>query len=173
MIVLACAAGASSHPTGTHSGFVSTVSGIEPPQPGLLVQVLGGHERLSVRNLTQKTVVVFDGRGEQAARLAPGQARTWADPRISYTGPPPEREGLVKKWRIAGEADGEPIAIVGFLGYRPPPAATAPEEDDGSLPAWALALTVVGGALAVAGALALPLLRRKGEGERRDTATER
>lgn len=172
MIVLACAASASAHPTGTYSGFVSTVSGIEPPQPGLLVAVLGGHERLSVRNLTQKTVVVFDEHDRQVARLAPGQAGSWADPRISHTGPPPEREGLVKEWRIPGEADGEAIAIVGFLGYRPPPDVTAPEEDN-ALPTGALALAIAGGALVLAAVLALPLRRRKGEDERGETATER
>jgi hypothetical protein len=158
---LACAAGAHAHGGGSHTGFVSTVSGIEPPQLGLLVQVLGGHERLSVRNLTQKTVVIFDEDGGEALRLAPGDSGSVADPRIGSTGPPPEEGEFVGDWRIPGEADGTPFVIVGFLGYRPPSGV---EEDDSGLPVWAIVLAAASGAIVVAAALALPLRRREGEG---------
>ena len=150
----------STHPTGTHVGFVSTVSGIEPRQLGLLVTVLGGHERLSVRNLTRKTVVIFDQDGGEALRLAAGDSGTMTDPRIGSTGPPPEEGEFVRDWRISGEANGEPFEIVGFLGYRPPPAAS---DDDSGLPRWAIP-AAVGGAIVLVVALALPLLRREGEG---------
>ncbi len=162
---------AHAHPTGSHTGFVSTVSGIEPPQLGLLVRVLGGHERLSVRNLTRKTVVVFDQEGDEALRLAPGRSGSVADPRIGSTGPPPEEGEFVRDWRIPGEADGQPFEIVGFLGYRAP--AVAQDESDSGLPGWAIVLAAVGGGIVLAAALALPLVRREGEDERASDATER
>jgi hypothetical protein len=101
-------------------GFVSTVSYVEPQVPGLLIRVIGGHERLSMRNLTQKPIVIFGADGRPTLRLEPGDAGAVADARIGATGPPPDQgEGeFVKNWRIAGEAGGEPFAIVGFLGYR-------------------------------------------------------
>lgn len=157
---LACAAAAHAHGEGPHVGFVATVSTIEPPQLGLLVDVIGGHERLSLRNLTQKTVVIFAPDGRPALRLAPGDSGSIADPRIGSTGPPPETGEFVKDWRITGEADGEPFEIVGFLGYRPP-RGEEPAEGSG-LPAWAIGLAVGVGAVVVA-ALALPLRRREGE----------
>lgn len=159
---LACAGAASGHGGGPHTGFVSTVSRIEPPQLGLLVQVLDGHERLSVRNLTQKTVVLFDEDGGTALRLAPGASGSVADPRIGSTGPPPEEGEFVKDWRVSGEADGQPFQIVGFLGYRPPPDAE--QENDAGLPVWAIVLAAAGGALVIAAALALPLRRREDKG---------
>jgi hypothetical protein len=69
--------------------------------------------------------------------------------------------------RITGEADGKPFAIVGFLGYRPPPAVSR----DARLPAWMIVLAGAGGALILAAALALPLRRREGEDERGEAAT--
>jgi hypothetical protein len=137
------------------------VSYIEPQLPGLLVQVLGGHERLSAANLTRKKVVIFNERDRPLVSIAPGKTRIWSEPRIGSAEAPPEREGLVRYWRIPGTADGEPFEIVGFLGYRPP---GQPAQDDGSgLPGWAIALAATGGALLLGGALALPLRRRKGE----------
>jgi len=161
LVAAAWTTGASAHTIGTHTGFVSTVSGIEPRLPGLLVNVLGGHQRLSVRNWTQKTIVIFDEQGRPAVRLEPGEGHAWPDRRIGYSGPPPEREGLVKKWRIPGEADGRPFQIAGFLGYRPP-AGSAPAGNAG-LPTWGIVLAGAVGAVVVAAALALPLWRRKGE----------
>jgi hypothetical protein len=159
--VLLAPAGAGAHEEGPHTGFVATVSGIEPPQLGLLVTVLGGHERLSLRNLTPKTVVIFAEGGEPRLRLAPGRSGSVSDPRIGSSGPPPDEGEFVKDWRIPGEADGERFEIVGFLGYRAP--ATGQEDDGSALPAWGVALLGVG-VLVVIVALALPLGRRKGEG---------
>ena len=161
IVALVAAPAGRAHPGGTHTGFVSRVSYIEPQLPGLLVQVLGGHERLSAANLTRKKVVIFNERDRPLVSIAPGKTRIWSEPRIGSAEAPPEREGLVRYWRIPGTADGEPFEIVGFLGYRPP---GQPAQDDGSgLPGWAIALAATGGALLLGGALALPLRRRKGE----------
>ena len=158
------------HPTGTHTGFVSTVSGIHPPQPGLIVSVFGGHERLSVRNFTRENVVLFGQNGDPVLRLEPGAARAIADPRIGSTGPPPDEGEFIKDWRIVGTANGERFEIVGFLGYRPPAGATAAQDD--GLPAWAIAVALVAGTLVLGAALALPLWLRKDEGVR-PRSTER
>jgi hypothetical protein len=161
------ATSAHAHGGGTHVGFVSTVSYIEPQVPGLIIRVIGGHERLSLRNLTHKTIVIFGTDGRPALRLQPGGAGEVADPRIGSTGPPPDEGEFVKNWRIDGEAAGEPFAIVGFLGYR----SAAPDADADEAPArdthegtspWTIA-AAVGGAVLLAAALALPLRRRKGE----------
>ena len=157
---------ARAHGTGSHSGFQARVSYVEPMQPGLLVQVLGGHQWLSVRNWTAKTVVLFDARGRIELRLRPGQTRSVADPRIGPRGPPPNREQLVRTWRIRGTADGEPFVIVGFLGYRPPDAAAT----EGHTGAWKIVLGVGAGVLVLGAALALPLLR-KGESDPEERPT--
>lgn len=162
VLVLACTAVAEAHDGGRHTGFVATVSGIEPQLPGLLVSVAGSHERLAFRNLTSKRVVLFGEDGKPSLRLAPGRSGSVSDARIGSAGPPPVRGEFVKDWRIPGTADGEPFEIVGFLGYRPPPGA---EHDGGvGLPAWGVALAAGMGALVVVTALALPRRRRKGEG---------
>jgi hypothetical protein len=161
VLSLACAGSAYAHGGGTHTGFQSRVSVIEPFLPGLLVEVLGGHERLSVTNLTEKQVVILDERGEQLVSIDPGGTRAWAEPRIGSTEEPPEEEGLIRNWQIRGSADGEPFVIRGFLGYRPPAQAAA-ETADGGAPTWAIVVAGVAGALVVAAALAVPLLRRGG-----------
>lgn len=168
LAALAVAAGAHAHPMGTHTGLASRVSSIEPPLPGLLVDVLGGHERLSVRNWTQRTVIIDDGAGRPLARIAPGESRVWREPRIGWAGALPEREGLVRRWRIAGRAAGRRFEIVGFLGYRPPVSAS---DEDGA-PTWAI-VTAAAVALLLAAGLVLPLVRRENEAERRETARER
>ena len=167
LLALLAAGAAHAHTTGIHTGFVSTVSGIDPPLPGLLVRVVAGHERLSVQNWTERTVVLYDEDGGVAARLAPGEGHAWADPRIDWEGPPPGGETRLRDWRIEGEADGERFAIAGFLGYRPPEAAAEEEAAGGAgWPGWATAAVLVGGGVLAAVALALPLVRRKGEGVR-------
>jgi hypothetical protein len=166
---LLTATSARAHPSGTHTGFQSTVSYIEPQLPGLLVRVLGGHEQLSVENLTQKSVVILDEQGRPVLRIPPGRTRIWPEPRIGSAEAPPEREGLVRNWRIRGTADGRPFAIVGFLGYRPP----ASEANDGDVPMWAIATAAGASVLILAAALALPFWRREREGEQQESATER
>jgi hypothetical protein len=147
---------ASAHPTGSHTGFVSTVSTIDPPLHGLLVRVIGGHEHVSVTNLTDKSIVIFDAEGDPLVRIAPRETEVWREPRVGATDEPPEREGLVRNWRIPGTADGERFEIVGFLGYRPPPGASGPDERS----RWTIVLAAAFGALVIAAGVALPLMRR-------------
>lgn len=162
VVALACTAFAEAHDGGGHTGFVATVSGVEPHVPGLLVSVAGGHERLAVRNLTSKTVVIFGEAGRPSLRLAPRRSGSVSDRRIGSAGLPPEHGEFVKNWRIPGEASGKPFEIVGFLGYRSPPGEDR-DGGDGS-PAWIVALATGVGTLMLVTALALPLRRRKGEG---------
>jgi hypothetical protein len=127
---------------------------IEPFIPGLLVQVVGGHEGLSVANLTDKTIVILDERGKPFVRIGPRKTETWAEPRIGATEEPPEEEGLIRNWRIRGTADGEPFEIVGFLGYRPPPGSA--EEGSGHT---ALAIVLAVGVLTLGALIAFRLRR--------------
>ena len=166
-VALVCAGAAAAHTSGPHTGLVGTVSGTHPVVPGLIVQLIGAHERISVRNFTQNEVVLFGPGGDVVERLKPGEGRAWVDPRVRYTGPPPTKEGLVKSWQIPGETGGRRFVIEGFLGYRPPPGS----KDGGVLPTWAIAALVAAGLVVVAAALALPLMRRKGEDERREGTT--
>jgi hypothetical protein len=155
VLSLAGAAGAHAHEGGPHTGFAARVSVIEPFLPGLLVQVTGGHERLSVANLTDKTVVILDDRGRPFVRIPPGKTRVWAEPRIGATEEPPEKEGLVRNWRIRGTADGEPFQMRGFLGYRP---EGRQNDDSGGLAAFAIVLAA--GLLTLGALVAVRLSRR-------------
>ena len=150
------APGGLAHGTGTHVGFVSTVSTIDPPLHGLLVRVIGGHEHVSVTNLTDKSIVIFDAEGDPLVRIAPRETKVWREPRVGAADEPPDREGLVRNWRITGTADGEAFVILGFLGYRPPPEV----EDEDDLPGWAIPLAAVAGTLLLIAAITVPLLRR-------------
>ena len=148
---------AHAHGGGSHSGFQARVSYLEPVQPGVLIQVLDGHVRLSLANLTQKTIVVPGAEGRPTVRVRPGRTEVWVEPRIGATEAPPKREGLVRNWTIPATAGGTPFTIVGFLGYRPPPAA-AKTGDDG-VPTWVVVAAVAAGVIVLAAALAVPFLR--------------
>jgi hypothetical protein len=165
LVTAACVAAglARAHGTGAHSGFQARVSYLEPSQPGVLVQVLGGHVRLSLANLTQKTIVVPGAEGRRDVRIRPGRTEVWVEPRIGATEAPPTREGLVRNWTIPATADRVPFDIVGFLGYRPPADMAVAEEDDGGTSVWLIAAAIGGGVLVLAAALAVPLLRRDPE----------
>jgi hypothetical protein len=154
---------ASAH--GTHyEGYVSVVERMVPLHPGLLVDIIGGNERVAVRNLTRSTVVFLDERGKAVVTLAPGDARVWHEPRIhAPQGPPPEQSGLIRRWQIAGKSDGRPFVVKGFLGYAVPPGQPVASDDEWTSTGRIAALTGLG--VIVLAALALPLVvRRKGEG---------
>jgi hypothetical protein len=175
-LALACPAASAAHGTGHEDGFRSTVSEIEPPVPGLLASVVGGDQLLAIRNWSGRTVTLLgadgrpflrfsanrverrtDGRWELVKR---GSSYAFHDSRIHVVGPPPERSGVVRDWRVPGIANGGPFSIEGFLGYRAP--AAPPPADDGGLPTWAPVAAAGVGVLAVA-ALALAHRRRRGE----------
>jgi hypothetical protein len=158
--VLFIAPSAQAHRTGSHSGLISTVSYVDPLVPGLLVRVLDGHVRLSVANLTKQDVYILDGRGRRVQRVPAGRTRVWREARVGANEKTPEREGLIRYWRIPGTTGGKRFQIIGFLGYRAPAHATT--SDDG-VPTWVIALGVLGGAALLAGALAVPLVVRRGE----------
>lgn len=167
LVLAACAAAAlfvtpcaQAHRTGAHSGLISTVSYVDPLVPGLLVRVLDGHVRLSVANLTKQDVYILDGRGRRVQRVPAGRTRVWREPRVGANETKPDRDGLIRYWRIPGTTGGKHFEVIGFLGYRAP--AGAASGDDG-LPTWVIVLVALGGAALLAGALALPLVVRRGE----------
>jgi hypothetical protein len=160
-VAVACAGAASAHEGGAHTGFAARVSVIEPFLPGLIVTVVGGHERLSVSNLTDKRIVILGDRGEPFVRIGPGKTEVWTEPRIGANAEPPEEEGLVRNWRIRATADGEPFRIDGFLGYRPPPGAGAEEDGDEGFGLAALAVFGGIGVLLLAGLAGLHLRSRQ------------
>jgi hypothetical protein len=180
LVALSLLAGAAVRDADAHGGtpgpgYRSTVSGIEPPLPGLLVQVLDG-EVLSVRNWTGKKVLIDGADGEPLLRFVAGEVQqrdgrawrtvrrgtshTWHDPRVHGAGPTPDRSGLVTRWSVPGTADGRPFVIQGFIGYTKPAGERG---DEDGLSAVATAGIVAVGILALA-ALALPLVLRKDKG---------
>ena len=146
-IGLAWAGSAAAHGIGVHSGLVNTIVGTEPLVPGIRAQIRGTHESIVVRNYTPNAVVFFGGDGRPFKRLAPGETETWKEPRIAWTGPVPKQQGPLKRWRIPGETDGRRFAIVGFLGYVPPPTEPSGAETS----PWLIAGAVAGGVLALLG----------------------
>jgi len=148
VLALVCTGAAAAHGIGPHAGLDSTVVGTEPLLPGLLVTVVRAHEKLLVRNFTTEQVVLFDARGRPLARLASGERAEWADPRITWSGPVPTDPRKLKDWRIRGEADGKPFAIVGFPGHVPP--AGDPSGGAGTSP-WLIAGAIAGAVLAFLG----------------------
>jgi hypothetical protein len=158
--VLLVAPSAQAHRTGAHSGLISTVSYVDPLVPGLLVRVLDGHVRLSVANLTKQDVYILDGRGRRVRQVPAGRTRVWREPRVGANETTPEREGLIRYWRIPGTTGGKRFQIIGFLGYRAPAQAAS---DDSGVPTWVVVLGALAGAGLLAAALAFPLVVRRGE----------
>ncbi len=154
------------------SGYVSTVSALDPPVLGVSVNVLGGDKRLRLSNYSGKTVVVLGYAGEPFLRfgkdgvfrnvrspstaaplwrkVATGVSFDWHDRRIHWPAsePPegvreePDKAHLVFNWRVPARADGKAFAIEGFLGYVPGSNVDAGRD-------WLLAL-LGGGGIALA-----------------------
>ena len=143
--------------------------------------MLGGDDKLSVRNWSGKTVLVLDPRGAPMFRFTPeavyrrvggswrlvnrGTSFAWHDTRIHWPGtePPdavreaPERDHMLGSWRIPASVEGRRVAIEGVIGWSAQPAVE-PEDDAGS--PWLVRAAVSGGLLAAA-ALALPVLLQR------------
>lgn len=108
--------------------------------------VLG--DQILLSNLSPEPVVILDPAGRPFIRVPSGKSHTWHDVRVVSTGdPPPPSPGVgerdprvVKHWRVPGRAGGQQFAIVGFLGWAPPPESA----DEGVSP-----LLLVGGAFAL------------------------
>ena len=143
-------------PGATESGYVSNVSDIRPAILGLEARVLGGQDRLFVRNWRRKRVVITSG--GRAVVIAPGASRTLHDHRIGwfFTEPPPVvrrdpgKSHYVRAWRVPGTADGRPFVIRGYLGYAPP--SEAAEDDRGWIVPAAIGAAGVGLLAGVVGA---------------------
>jgi len=81
LITLAAPAAGAAHGGSVLTGYVSTVSAVEPPVLGVNALVLGGDDRLRISNYSGKTIVVlgyegesylrFDGRGVWANTRSP------------------------------------------------------------------------------------------------------
>jgi hypothetical protein len=195
---------------GVARGYVSTVATIEPHVLGLSAFVVGGDDRLLLRNLSGRVIVIRGYDGEPYLRFSPGgvdenvrspatylnrvrfprrpapavadpsatptwrrvaggSTYAWHDHRIQWMqGTPPrlvaaapERPHKIFDWRVPGTADGKPFAVVGFLGYAPPPAQPAEREDDGDSDSpWVLPAAAAAGALALV-ALLFDAIRRR------------
>jgi hypothetical protein len=175
---LLAASSAAGHGGHDASGYVSTVTAIRPAVPGLTAVVLDGDRLISVRNWSNRTVVVLDARRRPLFRFAPdgvfrraaggwlllkrGTSYTWHDPRIHWGAaePPavvtraPHEPHLIRNWRIGATVDGTPVAIEGSLGWAPTAPAAANETR-----AWLVPALVGVGVLAAAG-VALAAIHR-------------
>jgi hypothetical protein len=183
VVALAWSATGPAHGLRHQPGYVATVTSIRPAVPGLTATILGGDELLSIRNWSNRTVVVLDARGRPLVRLAAdgvsrhtqrgwqlvkrGTTYTWHDPRIHWgrAQPPavvarePLQPHVIASWSIRATVDGRPLRIDGSLGWLPAASAAAREGGNGSTAGWLVALVVLGSLLG-AGALAVSLLYR-------------
>jgi hypothetical protein len=193
-VAVATAPAALGHgPFGPATGYVSSVTSIEPNVLGLQASVVG--DQLLVRSWSTKTVTILgpDGRpylrfgrrgifassGFGWKRISGGTSYGWHDPRVRWTGRQapeavrrhPEQAHLLRAWRVRGSADGKPFVIRGLLGYAPPPATTS----DSRWRTW-LAAALGGGAAAALAFLvrrSRSRLAQAGPGSASVTATRR
>ena len=126
-LVSAGAASAHNPGVGIPTGYVATVSGIQPNIVGVRATTVLG-DQIAVSNLSRRPVVILDRNGRPFMRITNGRTKTWHDARVIETGPPPPpRPGaaateprFVKNWTIPGRAGARSFAINGFLGWVPP-----------------------------------------------------
>jgi hypothetical protein len=170
--------GLAHEPSGTRSGYVSSVTEIRPSILGLQASILGTQERLLVRNWSGKVVIIFghsrrplfrlDERGifqfdgVRWRNLRAGTSFSWHDHRIGWfqsalpevVRRAPDESHYIRAWTVPGTADGQPFVIRGLLGYAPPPAAAKSRK-------WMLPTAVgLAALLIVAGVGARQLWRR-------------
>lgn len=126
-------------------GYISTVIEIRPAVLGLSATVLGGDELLSLRNWSNRTVVILGADGRPLFRFADnrvyrpvedgwrllkrGTGHAWHDSRIHWNGPTPpaavleapERDHSIAPWRIPALVDGRRVVIRGVIGWAAQP----------------------------------------------------
>jgi hypothetical protein len=111
IVALAGPAGAAGHSGTRLTGYVSTVSALDPPVLGVNAIVLGGDDRLRISNYSRKTIVVFGYRGEPYLRF--DTHGVWANMRSAavrlnrFRYPPPLPAGTPvvsapPRWRKVG-----------------------------------------------------------------------
>jgi hypothetical protein len=185
LIALVPVAAAVAHGPGHQPGYVSTVLAVRPLVPGLTATVLGGDQLLSVRNWSNRTVVVLGADGSPAYRLDTagvsrrvgadwrlvkrGTSVTWHDPRIHWRSadPPavvaraPDQAHRIASWRIPATVDGKRVVIYGSLGWVPDPTASAAGGGGGTDTRGALAVVLVLGGVVAASVVALAATRRR------------
>jgi hypothetical protein len=164
LLALAAPKPAVAHEPGapTRTGFVATVSAIEPNVLGVQARTVRGDQVL-VSNLSRDAVLILDAMGRPFIRIPSGKSRAWHDARIVESGPPPSAAAgadesaprFVKNWTIPGRARGRPFAIHGILGWVPP------KQDEDAGPST---VVLAGGALVLVAlsAAAAYLLGRRG-----------
>jgi len=69
LAALALPAAAAGHPGSAQTGYVSTVSALEPNILGVNALVLGGDDRLRISNYSGKTILILGYQGEPYLRL--------------------------------------------------------------------------------------------------------
>jgi len=79
LAALALSGDASGHPGTAQTGYVSTVSALEPPVLGVDAIVLGGDDRLRISNYSGKTIVVLGYEDEPYLRF--DKQGVWANTR--------------------------------------------------------------------------------------------
>jgi hypothetical protein len=79
LTALALSGDASGHPGTAQTGYVSTVSALEPPVLGVDAIVLGGDDRLRISNYSGKTIVVLGYEDEPYLRF--DKQGVWANTR--------------------------------------------------------------------------------------------
>jgi hypothetical protein len=132
LLALAAPLIASAHEPGapTVTGFVATVSAVEPLVVGVDARVVFG-DQLLVTNRTSTLVEILDRSGTPFIRIASGKSRTWHDDRIVGQRAPPlpasdaseSAPRFVKNWSVPGRTKDRAFRIKGFLGYVPPERA--------------------------------------------------
>jgi len=151
----------------------------------LTATVLGGDQLLSVRNWSNRTVVVFGADGRPTYRLDTdgvsrrvgaewhlvkrGTSVTWHDPRIHWqtADPPaavaraPDQAHRIASWRIPATADGKRVVIHGSLGWVPGPTASPAGDSGGTNTPGALVVVLVLGGAAALGVVTLARTRRR------------
>jgi hypothetical protein len=112
-------------------GLTSTTSepvilGVEPPVPGLRLEVVEFGARLRLENGTRQLLLVEPPVGTALNALPvvqPGETALWADPRIAWAAGQPRPAGDRLAWEIPLRVGETPVTVTGEQYWPPPPDA--------------------------------------------------